>query len=337
MERYIGLDVGYGFVKVTDGDNGYAFPSVVGEGDLTPSLVTGYHKSQRVADLRIGIHGKVYFVGKLAIRRSSLAYRGLSATRSEGEDLRVLVLSALSLFCNEPTNRFDVVTGLPPGRMHLREELISQLGSHHRVTVVRDRRIQDIDITINRIEVVPQPLGTFWAETLDSWGQVRNPLYGKVGIVDIGFKTTDLAAIEDGEFIPEKTRTIPVGLSSAYSDLSDKLLVEHGLEKETYALDEAFIRGTVNVAGRPVDITGLRDKTYESLATKLLVELMSTWQVPEFDKSLISGGGGAALGKYILPHLPQGEMVSEPVTANSIGFLNWANRLWRVNLEADSE
>ena len=63
MERYIGLDVGYGFVKVTDGDSGYAFPSVVGEGDLTPSLVTGYHKSQRVADLRIGIDGKVYFVG----------------------------------------------------------------------------------------------------------------------------------------------------------------------------------------------------------------------------------------------------------------------------------
>ena len=337
MERYIGLDVGYGFVKVTDGDNGYAFPSVVGEGDLVPSLVTGYHKSQRVADLRLGIDGKVYFVGKLAIRRSSLAYRGLSDTRTEGDDLRVLVLAALSLFCNEPTNRFDVVTGLPPGRMHLRDGLISQLGSHHRVTVVRDRKIQELDISINRIEVVPQPLGTFWSETLDSWGQVKNPLYGKVGIVDIGFKTTDFAAIEDGEFIPEKTRTVPVGLSAAYSDLANKLMVEHGLEKESYALDEAFIKGTVNVTGRPVDITGLRNQSYEALATKLLVELVSVWRVTEFDKILISGGGGAALGKYILPHLPQGEIVSDPVTANSIGFLNWANRLWRVNLEADSE
>jgi len=337
VERYIGLDVGYGFVKVTDGDSGYAFPSVVGEGDLTPSLVTGYHKSQRVADLRIGIDGKVYFVGKLAIRRSSLAYRGLSDTRTEGEDLRVLVLSALSLFCNEPTNRFDVVTGLPPGRMHLRDQLISQLGSHHRITVVRDRRIQDIDITINRIDVVPQPLGTFWSETLDLWGQVKTPLFGKVGIVDIGFKTTDFAAIEDGEYIPEQTRTLAVGLSAAYSDLSDKLLVEHGLERETYALDEAFIKGTVSVAGKPVDITQLRDQSYEALATKLLVELVSAWRIPEFDKILISGGGGAALGKHLLPHLPQGELVSDPVTANSIGFLNWANRLWRVNLETSSE
>ena len=337
MERYIGLDVGYGFVKVTDGDSGYAFPSVVGEGDLVPSLVTGYHKAQRVADLRIGIDGKAYFVGKLAIRRSNLAYRGLSDARTEGEDLKVLVLSALSLFCNEPTNRFDVVTGLPPGRMHLRDGLIEQLGSHHRVTVVRDRRVQDIDITINRIEVVPQPLGTFWAETLDSWGQVKNPLFGKVGIVDIGFRTTDFAAIEDGEYIPEKTRTLGVGLSAAYSDLSDKLLVEHGLERETYALDEAFIQGMVNIAGKPVDITRLRDQSYESLATKLLVELVSVWQVPEFDKILISGGGGAALGKYLLPHLPQGEIVSDPMTANSIGFLNWANRLWRVSVETQAE
>jgi plasmid segregation protein ParM len=337
VERYIGLDVGYGFVKVTDGDSGYAFPSVVGEGDLVPSLVTGYHKAQRVADLRIGIDGKAYFVGKLAIRRSNLAYRGLSDARTEGEDLKVLVLSALSLFCNEPTNRFDVVTGLPPGRMHLRDGLIEQLGSHHRVTVVRDRRVQDIDITINRIEVVPQPLGTFWAETLDSWGQVKTPLFGKVGIVDIGFKTTDFAAIEDGEYIPEQTRTLAVGLSAAYSDLSDKLLVEHGLERETYALDEAFIKGTVSVAGKPVDITQLRDQSYEALATKLLVELVSAWRIPEFDKILISGGGGAALGKHLLPHLPQGELVSDPVTANSIGFLNWANRLWRVNLETSSE
>ena len=70
---------------------------------------------------------------------------------------------------------------------------------------------------------------------------------------------------------------------------------------------------------------------------QLLVELVSVWQVPEFDKILISGGGGAALGKYLLPHLPQGEIVSDPMTANSIGFLNWANRLWRVSVETQAE
>ena len=154
-------------------------------------------------------------------------------------------------------------------------------------------------------------------------------------IADIGFKTTDFAAIEDGEHIPEQTRTLAVGLLCLQRS-SDKLLVEHGLERET-ALDEAFIKGTVSVAGKPVDITQLRDQSYEALATKLLVELVSAWRIPEFDKILISGGGGAALGKHLLPHLPQGELVSDPVTANSIGFLNWANRLWRVNLETSSE
>ncbi len=29
MEKIIGLDVGYGFVKVTDGTTGYSFPSVL--------------------------------------------------------------------------------------------------------------------------------------------------------------------------------------------------------------------------------------------------------------------------------------------------------------------
>jgi plasmid segregation protein ParM len=31
MSKIVGLDVGYGFVKITDGDFGYSFPSVVGD------------------------------------------------------------------------------------------------------------------------------------------------------------------------------------------------------------------------------------------------------------------------------------------------------------------
>lgn len=335
MARFIGLDVGYGFVKVTDGDSGYAFPSVVGQGDMIPSLGTGYRQSTRVADLRIGLNGRNYFVGRLAIRRSNLAFRALSDMRSEGQELKVLSLSALSLFCSEPSNRFELVTGLPPGRMHLRDALVSQLENSHKVTVVNNGRVQEIDIVIDKIDVVPQPLGTFWSEALDSWGQVKNPMSGRVGIVDIGFKTTDFAAIEDGDFIPEQSRTVTVGMSNAYDELSDKLLIEHGLERESYALDEAFIKGSVKVAGQPVDIKNLRDKSYESLATKIVVELMSFWRIPEFDKILISGGGGAALGSYLLPHLPQGGIIADPVTANSIGFLNWANRLWRVKSDEE--
>ena len=64
MERYIGLDVGYGFVKVTDGDSGYAFPSVVGEGDLVPSLVTGP---------KTGLHLRIEWAGALATCSDSSA------------------------------------------------------------------------------------------------------------------------------------------------------------------------------------------------------------------------------------------------------------------------
>ncbi len=335
MGRCIGLDVGYGFVKITDGDSGYAFPSVVGEGDLVPSLSTGYRKMRRVADLRIGVDGQQYFVGKLAIRRSNLAYRGLSSSRSEGDDFRVLSLCALSMFCSEPANVFNVVTGLPPGRMHLREALISQLLKDHKVTVLNNGRIREISITIEKLDVVPQPLGSFWSETLDSWGQIKNPILGRVGMVDIGFKTTDLVTIDDGDFIPEKSYTLPVGFANAYSDLSEHLLTEHGLEKESYALDEAFINGTINIAGQPVDISDFRGKSYNRVATKIIVELMSVWTIPEFHKIIVTGGGGAALGPYVLPYLAQGKIADDAVTANSIGFLNWANHLWRDTTEIE--
>jgi len=329
MGRCIGLDVGYGFVKVTDGDSGYAFPSVVGEGDLTPELSTGYRKAQRIADLRIGVDGQHYFVGKLAIRRSNLAYRGLSASRTEGDDLRILSLCGLSLFCSEPTNVFNVVTGLPTGRMHLRDTLTSQLVKNHSVSLLSNGKIREISIVIEKLDVVPQPLGTFWSETLDSWGQIKNPMHGRVGILDVGFKTTDLVTIDDGDFVPERSHTLPVGFSNAYSDLSDYLITEYGLEKQSYTLDEAFINGTINIAGKTIDISDLRDKSYSTVATKIMVDLMSVWAIPEFHKIFITGGGGAALGSYILPSLVQGQIVNDAVTANSVGFLNWANRLWR--------
>ncbi|MEW5934336.1 MAG: ParM/StbA family protein, partial [Bacillota bacterium] len=146
---------------------------------------------------------------------------------------------------------------------------------------------------------------------------------------DVGFRTTDLAALEDGEFIPEKSRTIAVGLAAAYAEIADHLLTRYGLERESHALDEAVITGRIRVAGREVDITDIRNQAFKELAAKVLVELHSTWRVLEFDRLLVSGGGGQALSNYLLPHLSHAELVPDPVTANCKGYLAWARRLWK--------
>jgi plasmid segregation protein ParM len=331
MEKCMGIDIGYGFVKITDGQEGYLFPSVVGEGSPEVLPRISLQPPARTEDLRLAVDGRPYFAGNLAIRHSRLAARGLSATRVEGNNFKVLFLAALSLFCHQPLNSFAVVTGLPPGRMHLADELVRQVKGEHRVVRPGSQGGEEIVIRIDRIVVVPQPLGAYWSQVLDARGSARDAaplLAGRVGIIDVGFRTSDLVTVRDGEYVPEQSRTIPTGLVTAYEEIAAGLLADHGIERETHALDEAVIRGEISLAGKRVDISGMRERSFEQLATKLLVEVRSTWQVDEFDALQLVGGGGQALARYLLPHLPQGSVPTDPSTANSRGFFAWAQRSW---------
>jgi plasmid segregation protein ParM len=333
MKRRLGLDVGYGFVKVTDDSDGYLFPSVVGNG----SIGSGFNLAPSAApadptdEICLSVDGRVYYVGQMAIRRSRLAYRGLSETRTEGNDMRVLVLAALSFFCHEPTNTFQLVTGLPPGRMHLADNLIQQFQGEHRI-IRHGAHDQAFIIRIDRLQVVPQPLGSFWAQVLEPSGRVRSDhplLSGRVGLLDVGFGTSDLAVVQDGEYVPEASRTIPTGLSTAYDDISEQLQVEHGIERQTYALDKDVLTEKIHVAGRQIDISRIVAGAFDNLSTKLLVEMKSVWQIAGLDRILLTGGGGQALGSKLLRHLPQGEVLDNAATANSRGYYAWAARAFQ--------
>ncbi|MFY9473978.1 MAG: hypothetical protein WBJ30_00220 [Tepidanaerobacteraceae bacterium] len=98
MTQLIGIDVGYGFVKVTDGQVGYSFPSVVGEGHTKPTFSMKIGTSPAIDQLRIGIGDRLFFVGKSAIKHSRFAYRDLSYTRSISDDLEILFFQRFKSF-----------------------------------------------------------------------------------------------------------------------------------------------------------------------------------------------------------------------------------------------
>lgn len=327
MERCIGLDMGYGFIKIDDGREGHIFPSVVGEGDSGMPMSLGMNQRSGSSELRISYNGRSYLLGDHAIRHSRLAHRGLSPTRAEGDDLKILFLGSLSLYARETINNFFVVTGLPPGRMHMADDLVRQLRGDHEIVRYSGASRFGISMRIERIEVVPQPVGTYWAEVLDDRGQLRpdHPLLqGRVGIIDVGFRTSDFATVIDGDYSPGFCRTVPLGISFGYEEIAHELATQYGLEREQYALDEAIISGQVNVSGRPIDITDLRDRIFGDIGTKLLVEVRSLWQIQDFDHIIITGGGGRVLERYMRPELPQAYLANDSLTANARGYYAWS-------------
>lgn len=324
MTQLIGIDVGYGFVKITDGQVGYSFPSVVGEGHTKPTFSTKMNQSPAIDNLKIGIDDKLFFVGKSAIRHSRFAYRDLSFTRSISDDLEILFFGALSFFAKDATNVFNVVTGLPVERMHLASDFMNRVKGERTITLYNSTVSRNVTINVHDIEIVPQPLGTYWSSLSNS----TIPSDGRIGIIDIGFKTTDLASIEDSEYIPEKSKSILVGLATAYNDIGSSLVTEFGVEKESYALDSIVINRKINILGETIDISDIVDNAFKKLATNILVEINSQWNVSEFDCLLLTGGGGQVLSSYLLPQLSHAKLALDPITANCQGYLTWASRLW---------
>ena len=333
MKQLIGLDIGYGFVKVTNGTVGYSFPSVIGDGFIDSLYRINSNNMPLVYDLKVGINNKVYFVGRSAIKHSKFVYRDLATSRSSINDFNILFFSALSLFCEDAINEFNVVPGLPVERMHLLEQLKKEVMGQTSFIIYRNNMPKEIKININALEIVPQPLGTFWSQMLNSRGQVVKSLEGRTGIIDIGFGTTDIVALDDGEFIPSRSRTIATGISTTYNEIRSNIMAMHGIEKETYALDEAVIKRHIKKDGNIVDISNIVNDAFEKLAINIAVEINSTWSVPEYDNLYLTGGGGQAISAHITKHIPRAKCIPDALSANSMGYLLWANRLWSIGSE----
>ena len=323
--KSVGLDVGYGFVKVTDGSVGYSFPSVIGDRSLDTFQIDIRMNRTPVDNMQIKYKGKFYNVGKAAIKHSNYLYRDLSLARNYGNNFEIMFLMALSLLCNKNENEMRVVTGLPPQYMHMAEVAKNSLVGDHEITVMRDNKFQDMEITLADLDIVPQPLGTFWSEHLTQGQSGYDVTEGlKVGVIDIGFGTTDLAIIEDGEYIHEKSLTLPIGMSAVYKEISSEIFKKYGINKEAHSLDQVVIKRRIRIANKEEDISEFLNVSYNKIAENIIVETISNWKYRELDQIIITGGGSHELGKLFLQYFPQGVLAKEPFTANSRGYLAWA-------------
>lgn len=328
MTKFIGLDVGYGFVKVTDGKTGFSFPSVIGEGHHQLTFSTELNKSLGKDNLKIEFDDQLYFVGRNAVRQSKFAHRDLSFDRATGETLEVLFYTALSLFCDSTVNSFKVVTGLPIDRMHLADDLINRLTMKKKIVIFSGRNAKNLDIIVEDIEVVPQPLGSYWSQVLTESTKNVEPIKESVGVVDIGFKTSDLAQISDGEYLPQKSKSITIGMATAYQEIASDLMEKYNFDVEGYALDEFIMKRKILIDGKEVDISNILESAFERLSENILVGMNSLWRISDFNRIILTGGGGKAVEPYMSSSVSHIYLVTDAMTANSRGFFIWANRLW---------
>lgn len=332
----IGLDIGFGFTKATNGKRSMIFKSVYGEASDMQFREQLLGPEGGEEHLQIEIAGTSYFAGELAERQSVERFFTLDQAQFVRDFTKVLALVPLAHMVARQ-EQVKLVAGLPVSyyRRHKAEVVEILKGQHEVATVDASGERTETVIRINSVRVVPQPFGALMDLMLNDIGEVRDKRYlkEKVGVIDVGFRTTDFTIADATRYSERGSKTIDLGISKAFATIAAKLQESSGVNVELYRLYSAVDEGAIKIHGKRYDLKLITEHAFNQLATRVANEANRLWANDwDIDKVLITGGGGAVLAPFI-QKIVKGEVATvDPETdtrlANVRGFCKYGKRLW---------
>jgi plasmid segregation protein ParM len=155
----------------------------------------------------------------------------------------------------------------------------------------------------------------------------------KIGIIDIGFRTSDYTISDKMRYSERGSRTTDSGIARAFNVIATKLRENSGVNVELYRLYEAVDKGSIKIRGKEYDLKSLTDQVFSQLATSIANEVDRLWVDDwDIDAMIITGGGGAVLAKYLKPLL-NGEIMETDLEQdmrlyNVHGYCKFGQHLW---------
>jgi plasmid segregation protein ParM len=334
--RINGIDIGFGFTKATDGKESIIFKSIMGEAidfQIPVNLITNDIASK----LHVTLDGQSYFVGDFAEQQSNVRQFTLDQEKFISDFVRLFALTALGRLNTEyvPIN---VVSGLPVGFYRdYHQRLMKALPGSHEITFHMAEMSSEIRrININKIRIIPQPLGSLLNLITNDRGIVvnRDLAKQKVGIVDIGFRTTDFCIFDQLRYVGRGSTTTDMGMSKCFSIIAKKLREEcGGLNIELYRMYKPIQKGLIKIRGKEYNISKFRDLAFTDAARTIASDMDRLWADEwDMDAIMITGGGAMELTKYLQP-LITGNVIpiehNADLRLNNVeGYLKYGQFLW---------
>ncbi len=300
----IGIDIGFGFTKATDGKDFLVFKSVYGESVDLQFRENLLQTEKNDEHIQIEIDDTPYFVGELAERQSSSRSFTLDQHQFVSSSSKILALAALSKLVHEPKQSIKLVVGLPIGHYRqYKKELKETLQTTHNFTSVDANGVRtEMQIAVSDVRVLPQPIGTVMDRLLGATGIPKNQRFAsdKIGIIDVGFRTTDYTISDKGRYSERGSLTTRNGISRAFTKIGAKLKEACNIDIEIYRLFEAIDSGSIKIRGKSYDLKPITERSFQQLATAIATDANTLWADDwDMDAIMITGGGGAVLAPYI--------------------------------------
>lgn len=331
----IGIDIGFGYTKATDGNQDIIFKSILGEATEIQFQEELFPR-KRQEYMHINIDGKDYFVGDLAERQSNVRLFTLDQTQFITQFAKALALVALGNLLNNYDN-INIVTGLPVGYYRqYKEALATSLLGEQKFSFIKSNgdKVEKVFI-VSKVRIIPQPYGSLLNLFLDNAGKAKNTelLKQKIGIIDIGFRTTDYVISDKMQYSERGSKTTDNGIAKAFSLIANKLREKSSVNVELFKVYEALVKGSIKIRGKEYDLTAVKEQVLQQLATQIAADTERFWVDDwDIDTVVISGGGGALLEKYLTTLLPNAKTAFDPTVDgrffNVKGYLKYGKSIW---------
>jgi plasmid segregation protein ParM len=330
-----GIDIGFGFTKATDGKEFVLFKSLLGEAtDIQFSMPIV--KSEAGPCLNVVLDGRSYFVGDFAEQHSTSRQFTLDQDKLLSDFCKVLALTAMGYLYNDaaPVN---IITGLPVGYYRdYHQRFAKMLKGNHEISYQKhDGTSESICVNINNLRIIPQPLGSIFNLFMDENGKITNRELAKqkIGVIDIGFRTTDFCIFDGLQYIERGSSTTDTGISKTFSVIAKKLREESKVNVELYRLYNAIETGFIKIRGKEFNISKIRDAVFAHAASIIASDLDRLWADDwDIDVIVISGGGAMELAKFLQPLIAGNILPVETnidVRLNNVqGYYKYARYLW---------
>jgi plasmid segregation protein ParM len=324
----IGMDIGYGVTKALTDRAQVAFPSVAGYArDIkfrADEIAVKYPGDQVFDD-----EGH-WFVGDLALSQLGAGeqrrLRGRTANEGElGNVFRARLAKAAIgklLPTHDDVVHLRIATGLPVDHMRDADALRVALGGQH---VIHTDGAHFIANVVG-VMVMPQPYGTIYSQRLTTEGAInRCHTFTRVGVVDVGTYTVDLALDDDGEYIDGESGSVESGVWTAQERIAAAIERDYR-EKPALRVVEGVLRsGCLRASGESVDYSGEVSEALAPLRSATMELIAQKWKGGlNVDVIYVSGGGAALVIDEIKSYYRQAQLVEGAQMANARGYLNYA-------------
>jgi len=312
----LSIDLGYGYVKAVKDGERVMFPSVTAPAqesiaDYGKSLdyLLEYRNKDETAKRR-------FFVGELAARGSLVPEASLDSTRFTRQGSVVMVLTAAYLLgCEDQT----LLLGLPLA--YYKNQYKDVKSVFQRISAyVSVNKGPEKYISFPEIYVFPQGAGAVYA-------QENLPEKGLVGLLDIGYHTTECILFEctpeSVEPLNSYNLTVEIGVSTALKFFSERVGQMTGEPISLIDAQYLWKKKRFSFKGVPIDTSAVIDEAKKAAVASLAGAVKSAWleKANRLDDLILSGGGSVEFYDDLRRVFPIARLGKEPQFANALGYL----------------